>query len=44
MAVRGIAHELLFYSIYSQSYLPLIIYLFLIDACPGHILESTPWI
>ena len=27
-----------------MSYLPLTIYLFIMVACPGHILDSTKWI
>jgi len=30
--------------VYLHSYLPLIIYLFIMDACPSHMFESTEWI
>ena len=39
--MKGSAQEPYSYPVYLQSYLPLITYFFIMDACLGHILEST---
>ena len=41
MRGRAVHKKTQSYPVYLQSYLPITIYFFIMDACPGHILEST---